>query len=395
MTEPALASARLRPIAGRGPGIPDSVSDGVVTSGTYRLRYATVDNLPVRAVNVVFGNYNIPDAGTPEIDGANAITIKASLEHGGVIYPLFIGGYRSATLQPGETVVAELHPRSRVIAGEFFIRVYVSVASAGMTWPWFINPTSRAGIGEGNTEGAPGTDLTERGAGAVATASAGFYCPNAVLGEPLIPGTWSAVAFVGDSNFRGADSNSDAVGHYALLPRWLNNRVAYVNNGRNGDRVQWAIRPENYRRRTQILRLCAVSDVLTNYGINDLKGGRTDSEVRADLLVLADQLRALFPSARLWLCTLPPNTSSTDAWATVGNQTKLGAEAGRLANNAWRRTVPRPFFGCIEQADAVETARDSGFWVPGYTSDGLHVGSAGCAAGAAVLGDPLRYFARA
>jgi hypothetical protein len=41
--------------------------------------------------------------------------------------------------------------------------------------------------------------------------------------------------------------------------------------------------------------------------------------------------------------------------------------------NQWLRTVPSPFYGCIDLAADVMSGPDSGLWLaPGGTSDGTH-----------------------
>jgi lysophospholipase L1-like esterase len=116
----------------------------------------------------------------------------------------------------------------------------------------------------------------------------------------------------------------------------------------------------------------------------------------------------------IYQTTITPQTTSSDAWATVNNQTvaSAGNETARLAANAWLRdgapisaspaaggTVAavgasgvlragqtgHPLAGIIEVADLAESARDSGKWKAGYTGDGTHPNATGAAALAAAL----------
>lgn len=88
-------------------------------------------------------------------------------------------------------------------------------------------------------------------------------------------------------------------------------------------------------------------------------------------------------------------------WATTANQTVANStkEANRVQLNGWLRSgAPivagaavaagtqgattagqsgHPLYGLWEITDRVETARDSGIWKAGYTSDGLHPNSTG------------------
>ncbi len=98
-----------------------------------------------------------------------------------------------------------------------------------------------------------------------------------------------------------------------------------------------------------------------------------------------------------------PYTNGTDAWATVANQTPNGsAETNRLDYNVWIRDgapidsttkapvaigaaglragqAGHPLAGYIDAADLGESARNSGKWKAGYTSDGLHPNAVGAA----------------
>lgn len=396
MPDAALASAILQPIAGRGPAVPEGVSDGIVTSGTCQLRYSTPNNRTVRALKFLFGNYSISNSGVLEVDGANAFRLKAAIVYAGAVIPLWFAGRRDVTLQPGDTVQGEMHPRGREISGGFFLRTYCEVSSAGQTFPLVVDPVTLAALGEGNNYGAPGADLTDPGAGAPPALAGAFYPAHGVLGEFVDGIGGGCVALVGDSVFRGASGNVDTAGNSAMVPRWLAQRVPYLNLGRNGDQAASAVWPVNYRRRLDLLARVAVSDIIINYGINDLVlGGATDAVLRRDVLALVRQLQAIKPFARFWICTMTPHSSSTDGWATVGNQTAGSELAHRAANNDWRRTVPPPFVGCLEIADPVESGRNDGRWKAAHTSDGIHPNSTGCVAGIASLPDPLALYSRA
>jgi lysophospholipase L1-like esterase len=122
-------------------------------------------------------------------------------------------------------------------------------------------------------------------------------------------------------------------------------------------------------------------------GINDITGGRTAAQMQAAYLQLAAQLKgAGFAGA--YLTTMMPAATSTDGFATLAGQTPTG-DAVRQAVNAWARTVPAPFDGCIDVAAAMESGT-SGKWVvngtPGYaTIDGKHPTESGHAIAQAVI----------
>jgi lysophospholipase L1-like esterase len=110
----------------------------------------------------------------------------------------------------------------------------------------------------------------------------------------------------------------------------------------------------------------------------------------------------------VYATTCTPQTTSTDGWVTVINQTvaNAGKETKRVQYNDWLRDgaptvggvavavgtnpavrageVGHPLFGFIEVATLAESGVNSGLWKAGYTDDGTHpnsVGAAGIAAG--------------
>ena len=114
----------------------------------------------------------------------------------------------------------------------------------------------------------------------------------------------------------------------------------------------------------------------------------------------------------------PTGTSSTDAYATVENQTILNgtAQSVRVARNNWIRAgaplnpttfaplaagasgavtfgqAGHPAVGYLEVADLVESARDSGLFGAGYTGDGLHIAAARQIAMAPLLSGAVQAF---
>ncbi len=67
-----------------------------------------------------------------------------------------------------------------------------------------------------------------------------------------------------------------------------------------------------------------------------------------------------------WVCTVPPITTSTDSWATTGNQTVVNGETPRLQFNAWARDTTHwaadGITGIFDIADVCESTRNSGKW---------------------------------
>ncbi len=121
-----------------------------------------------------------------------------------------------------------------------------------------------------------------------------------------------------------------------------------------------------------------VTDVVYNLGINDIIAGTS----AASLAALTAANIAFFTALglRVWLTTLQPaEVTTTDFYATTGNQTVGAHNAARVTyNNMIRSGSIAGAAGYFEFADLVESARDSGkYKVDGtankYTSDGAHL----------------------
>jgi hypothetical protein len=135
------------------------------------------------------------------------------------------------------------------------------------------------------------------------------------------------------------------------------------------------------------------------YGINDLGIvlTRTFAQVQADRLTIWTALAAA--GCLVYADTNAPYTTSTDGWATVGNQThglSSTQEGYRVSLNQWVRAgaplsptafTPvavtanalfagqpgHPLAGVFDTDTLVSSAQDSGLWnAPNYTADGLH-----------------------
>jgi lysophospholipase L1-like esterase len=177
----------------------------------------------------------------------------------------------------------------------------------------------------GGEVGTAGPPLQNQGlygnGGSVADLTAGgtFVSAAAAVLAPqyiLAPTQKVSVCLAGDSRTLGLyDSNSDTSGDIGETARFVGPDFAYVNLGINGDAVQSAIGSyaQNYYR---ILAYC--SHVIDQYGINDLALGST-----AATLALHRSQFAAMTGKPVWGTTLPAETSSTDNFATIANQTTV------------------------------------------------------------------------
>lgn len=341
------------------------LSSGTDTSGTYYTRHTVAQTC--FDLQAEFSNFY--NASGAETDGPNVISVKASIvDQSANIHPLTFRGQLTASIDPGGSVKADPLGRTFKRGEMWYMRTYVSVASAGMKWPLGLTT-----YGSNGSEGySAGVDLT--GGGTVTSVQAGSYHPTSFLARPIGPNADAVQwALIGDSVSDGSgDARSDAgMFEYALGPQstdvpadYLLQRVCWPSDAPSF----WYSGPRYARSRRPFLD--TATHVIDELGINGLTN-LSISQCQALWQQMVDR------GIKVYAMTIPPRTTSTDSWATVGNQTVLGSEYVRVAYNEFVRSLPAPLSGYIEVADTLETSRNSGKWkvngiANGPTSDGVH-----------------------
>lgn len=327
-------------------------SDGIVLGTTYRLQhYITASAITPR---VLFGNSE------QDRDGTNSIIVKAALEtSSGAIVPLTFSGSSTVTIAPGTFVYAD--PAAMTLAKGDYVwsRTYVSVANTGEKW-WKGFVHQETGEGETNSDMAY--------SGTVPTNTGYSYCPFAI--HALASGTNNQIAIFGDSLASGFCSPPfDKPFAVTALGSNFGQDYPHILVAENSEGIAnfvafHPLRGQLVVGSTHALIVYAFVHVATS----------TFATAQADLQALWSCLQGL-GITKLWQCTFPPVTDSTDGWATLGNQTPspLWNNPVRLLINDWIRTTPTPLAGFFELAGSLESSLNSGLWkVPGYTTDGLH-----------------------
>jgi lysophospholipase L1-like esterase len=331
-------------------------------TGTSRTPHvAVVDCCDLR---LVYGNSYI-NGSFIETDGANPITIKASVEVNGTIFRVTFGGLQSGVVDPGGRLVSDPLGIEIPQGTKFYVRTFINSAAAPQS-----NYANYGNSGGGGW--TPTTDLTAPGSGVVGQAAAYLFSVRAVLGTPTTRNL-PTVAIVGDSisagtndfgdggrasNFTGYSDNGLPAGGYIV--RGLAAKYGWINIGVPSDTAQSFVALGGHYRRISYLSGC--TDAIVEYGINDVGAGRTFAQVQADLLTAWGLLTRR--GMKIRQTTLVAKTTSTDLWTTTAGQTPYAQEAVRVAINDWIRTKPAPLVGYIEAADLSETARNSGLWKP-------------------------------
>jgi hypothetical protein len=346
----------------------------------------------------------------------NAFTLKAVLEAvpsgaqsaSGTLYSITFAGLSSVTINPGQVVRSDPLPVNLPKGTGFYVRVYCSVVtSATMNFP--LGRAHNPNLFESNVVSADNTAST-----GTWTGNNSFSC-----GPVRIDGTTSsrlpAVVMIGSSTFEGfkdiEDTTTPGGGQYGWgwIRRLCNGANGLIHVAKSGETAQ-AFTLDHYRARGPMWSGCEYA--IEGYGANDVTNGRTLAQIQVDKLRIWTAMANR--RIQVWTPTLHPNlTTSTDSFATTGNQTPAATNSVRTGLNDWiRGGAPidattkaavavgtsgallngqsgHPLAGWLEVADVIETTRGSGIYKVGYTTDGQHMTSAAASAVAAALTSPF------
>lgn len=332
----------------------------------------------ITAIRIAEANWYI-NSSMAETGMGAGMTVSAAIE-----YPLntctriLWSGAASGTVATSATLVSDALAIAIPKGAMFAVRRYVTCAN-GIPFTSFSDQTDRGfGIDVFGYTPSGLTDQTMSNAVVTTAQSPGLmHYPAAILALTRLP----SLGVIGDSRNVGVTTTSstaafDSAGDLGEIQRSVAKYCGCLDLGVYGEKLQnWVA--SNARRR-ELAAYC--SHICLSEGINDVTGGRSAAQIAADTATIA----GYFPDKLLVLTTLAPVSTSTDSWASLGNQTTNANNGVRTAVNAARRTLPSPFVKCWEIADQVESARDSGKWTaPGYTADGTHESDAAYAAIAA------------
>lgn len=207
--------------------------------------------------------------------------------------------------------------------------------------------------------------------------STGGPHPSIVLGK--IQGLSNSVIFMGDSIGIGINDTS-------TVPIWgrgafgrMNSaffgqaNIPYLNVSGAGE----AITGNSFTKRS--VWFPYASTAVIEYGVNDMKtgGGSTAAVTLAANLVLAGTLKAAGVKY-VYLTSISAYTTSTDGWATVGNQTAIDTTVPTVSqqyNTLLAALSDSRVDGIIDQGNTLRDGTTPSKWAaPGvaWTSDGLH-----------------------
>ncbi len=371
-----------------GPSL--TYSDGVITNGTYKTHHVVCyDATHIRLLytncgnEIATGNDDVEAPPFLSTDPSAAITVKSKLNYNGIEFPVYFSGRRQVTIDPGGMVLSDpvsIDVRVATAVG-LDVYTYVSIA-AGKKWPLGIQVNQQSPYSEGYSDGVDATDIGVAWPGGF---KANLYHPWMLLGVTN-PRHRPVVVIVGDSIITGyfaATLNgvpqSGVTNDYGYVDLALNDTIPTVKVSRGGGTAQYfAVQRRAWYRHTM---MSVGTHCVVGYGTNDVGNGRTIAQMQADLTTIWNYAKLL--GMKVYACTLPPRTTSTDNFQSAANQSVMTNEANRTALNDWIRTVPAPLSGYFDVADAVEVnasnvlTRNGGYWLcdgttKKYTVDGIH-----------------------
>jgi hypothetical protein len=406
------APLTMRGAALRGFAVADNcygTADGAVQTAIGTSRAPFTIAVACTDLRLMYGNWGNNGASTSpnfyDVDGPGAITIKASVEIAGTIYRATFNGSITATIDPGGMIGTDPLPVDITAGTIIYVRTYITHGGAG--WRFTRGSYQSAGSGGWVTT----TDLTAPGSAAIADSVNYLFAPMAITGTPA-PGTSAkSTLVVGDSIAAGLGDSASMAGWNVsnsglsgggYISRGLHGLAGFVNVAVSGDRAYvFAANTGHFRR---LMLGSSFSNMICEYGRNDLSDGRTLAQIQASQLAIWRM--GVARGMRVFQTTITPRTTSTDGWCTVQNQTAdtTAIEAVRTGLNDWLRAgaplvggnpaavgtagavlagqAGHPLYGYFEAADLAESARNSGLW--GVNSGRAFTGAA-ITSGTAIL----------
>lgn len=341
--------ANLTPIAFRDMSI--NINSNATQTGTTRLRI--FPQFISHDIVLGYANYYNGGVGSPT-PNPNNISVKASIEINGILYPVYFNGVRTVTVTPSQVVYCD--PVSCVISPNdtVYIRTYFDSGVGGYL-PINVRLCMINGVKDGFTSGS---DLTDSGT-PTDTSLTDSYAPSIILGATRAKK--DSFLLLGDSIMDGTgDEIQVANGGKGFVARSLTAKgIPWDKISMGGETVDYCLRNLTARRPF----FNDHNKIIVNYATNDLSTSSVLSTIQNNLLKLWTYLSDL--GLTVYQTTISPKTNSTDSWITLANQTVLGgtAETNRLAINSWLRDISAngavaqsngALFKVLDTAQAVE-----------------------------------------
>jgi len=324
-----------------------------ITAQQMMIRGRHISRDTITSLRIAYPNFFVDNILLTELGPGDVSTITAAIEYpiGTTSTQVTWGGQISCTIADGE--MGALSDSISVSIPEntpFMIRTYYTNSVGIIT----DNRTNVVDNSQSFRFAASGLSdqTTATGATTGGTSSPNFmYKPLLIVSNTNKP----SVLIIGDSRQDGNASSerytgtSDDIGEVA---RAVGPYFGYCNLGKGNDAGNMFL--ASYTQRVSLAPF--FSHVICGYGYNDV---RSQAQTPAATYTNLQAIRALFLDNSFYQTTIPPNTSSSDNYTTVGG---LGAGDSNITtlNNLIRAGgIGNGYF---ELADVMESSRDSKQW---------------------------------
>jgi hypothetical protein len=303
---------------------------------------------------IVPGWYVNPTTGLETALSAD-LTVTAAIEYPeGVYTQLKFGGASAGTVTAGGNLISDAASVPIPDGAKFFVRLFVTTAG---NLPLAIKSIDRAG-GDAVEFAASGlSDVTMGGTITTHPATTASISPMAIIGATTRP----SVLIVGDRDQSGElDATYSATGDAGYVAKSISATHSYINaSGAIEKPTTFAAR---FVKRMGLAAYC--SHVIVGMTAQDLTGGTPSFET---VLAAFQSVWKTFSDIGKVVSqtTAMPFATSTDAWATIINQTPNATAKPRIAtfNETVRGGVPG-----VRVFDVAEVVSAGGLWLPGMTS---------------------------
>lgn len=370
--------------ANRG-SLPTKLTTGGATPFTTRVSHWSHPGGDISNLQFVDVGWYYALAGSP---GNAGWTLKRYLEYpSGTFTQVTWGGSGSVTIANLGQAISDIVAITIPANTKFWERTVIT-AYASTGWPVYDQPAGSVSLGldDGNSASDAGNSGTIN-----PSSSTPRTCSAAIIGTVNKSDARSCLV-CGDSISVGTGdiSSTGSKGGSGYIQRLVNN-MPFVTMGAGGQQANNVASMIGSASLQAFISAIGFSDFICELGINDLSlGSRTEAQLLASYSTIFGAIQTLKPNARRYQTTLTPRTSSTDAWATIVNQTAKTDGTMSLLNtiNADIRAPQSYINGLVlDAADTAMTARDSDIWAGPFppTTDGTHPSSAKAIAMAAAL----------
>lgn len=197
-----------------------------------------------------------------------------------------------------------------------------------------------------------------------ATSGTSRYSPIVMAGQTVLPSFY----LLDDSKGYGENDTGDGSGDIGEVQRWIS--PYFANSSfciRGRDAAQF-----NANSTIQVSLAQYFSHLLSQDGVNCLIHGMDAATTAAN----TDALAAKFPTLKRFLTTILPVATSTDGYASLGNQTTAAYNPVRVVENPRRRALPAAWNGVFDSAAALESSQDSGLVAVNVSTSRNYFGAA-------------------